>query len=84
MRAADSVFRLEDARETLLNRSAARIQRVFKRHRNKLEYVSVRSFCHEALNNRKERRRESIDREYIGDYINAAGDAEIRGYVNRH
>ena len=67
---------------------ATRIQRFWRRVNGGLEYIKLRDYGHEMLQNRKERRRFSLvgSRRFLGDYLgvgNSGGSGDIiRGSIN--
>ena len=67
---------------------ATRIQRFWRKVNGGLEYIKLRDYGHEVLQNRKERRRYSLvgSRRFLGDYLgvgNRGGSGElIRNSVN--
>ncbi|MCJ1477563.1 class II myosin [Lambiella insularis] len=67
---------------------ATRIQRFWRKVNGGLEYIKLRDYGHEVLQNRKERRRYSLvgSRRFLGDYLgvgNRGGSGElIRNSIN--
>ena len=67
---------------------ATRIQRFWRRVNGGLEFIKLRDYGHEVLQNRKERRRYSLvgSRRFLGDYLgtgNRGGSGElIRSSIN--
>ena len=67
---------------------ATRIQRFWRKLKGGLEYIQLRDYGHEVLQNRKERRRFSLigSRRFLGDYLgvgNRGGSGEvIRNSIN--
>ncbi|CAL4124191.1 unnamed protein product, partial [Meganyctiphanes norvegica] len=65
----ESLYMLEECRERRFDHYARVIQQAFKKHFSKRRLLKERTEASELLVNRKERRRNSLNRNFIGDYI---------------
>uniref|UniRef100_A0A672FZD0 Osteoclast-stimulating factor 1 n=1 Tax=Salarias fasciatus TaxID=181472 RepID=A0A672FZD0_SALFA len=83
IKAPESLFLLEEMRERKFNGYARVIQKAWRKHIAVRKYVKMREEASDVLLNKKERRRNSINRNFVGDYIGTDHHPEIRRFVNR-
>ncbi|XP_072249521.1 LOW QUALITY PROTEIN: myosin IEb [Leuresthes tenuis] len=83
IKAPESLFLLEEMRERKYNGYARVIQKAWRRHIAVRQYVKMREEASDVLLNKKERRRNSINRNFVGDYIGTDHHPEIRQFVGR-
>jgi myosin-1 len=65
----ETIFALEELKNTALHTFAAKIQRAWRRYQSNKKYVKLRQSMGDFLTDKKERRRDSIYRPYVGDYL---------------
>uniref|UniRef100_A0A3Q0RQT0 Osteoclast-stimulating factor 1 n=1 Tax=Amphilophus citrinellus TaxID=61819 RepID=A0A3Q0RQT0_AMPCI len=83
IKAPESLFLLEEMRERKFNWYARVIQKAWRKHIAVRKYVKMREEASDVVLNRKERRRNSINRNFVGDYIGTDNHPEIRQFVGR-
>ncbi|XP_023153829.1 myosin IEb [Amphiprion ocellaris] len=83
IKAPESLFLLEEMRERKYNGYARVIQKAWRKHVAVRKYVKMREEASDILLNKKERRRNSINRNFVGDYIGTDNHPEIRQFVGR-
>ncbi|XP_056141830.1 myosin IEb [Lampris incognitus] len=83
IKAPESLFLLEEMRERKFNGFARLIQKAWRKHIAVRKYVKMREEASDILLNRKERRRNSLNRNFVGDYIGTDNHPEIRQFVGR-
>ncbi|KAM9700192.1 unconventional myosin-Ie-like [Menidia menidia] len=83
IKAPESLFLLEEMRERKFNGYARLIQKAWRKHVAVRKYVKMREEASDVLLNKKERRRNSINRNFVGDYIGTENHPEIRRFVGR-
>ncbi|XP_040899485.1 myosin IEb [Toxotes jaculatrix] len=83
IKAPESLFLLEEMRERKYNGYARVIQKAWRKHVAVRKYVKMREEASDILLNKKERRRNSINRNFVGDYIGTDSHPEIRQFVGR-
>uniref|UniRef100_UPI003AADA64A myosin IEb n=1 Tax=Centroberyx gerrardi TaxID=166262 RepID=UPI003AADA64A len=83
IKAPESLFLLEEMRERKYNGYARVIQKAWRKHIAVRKYVKMREEASDILLNRKERRRNSLNRNFVGDYIGTENHPEIRQFVGR-
>ncbi|XP_029695291.1 myosin IEb [Takifugu rubripes] len=83
IKAPESLFLLEEMRERKFNGYARVIQKAWRKHVAVRKYVKMREEASDILLNKKERRKNSINRNFVGDYIGTDGRPEIRRFVGR-
>ncbi|CAJ1061297.1 myosin IEb [Xyrichtys novacula] len=83
IKAPESLFLLEEMRERKYNGYARVIQKAWRKHIAVRKYVKMREEASDVLLNKKERRRNSLNRNFVGDYIGMDNHPEIRQFVGR-
>ncbi|XP_034029626.1 myosin IEb [Thalassophryne amazonica] len=83
IKAPESLFLLEEMRERKYNGYARVIQKAWRKHIAVRKYVKMREEASDILLNKKERRRNSLNRNFVGDYIGTDNHPEIRQFVGR-
>ncbi|XP_070691108.1 myosin IEb [Pempheris klunzingeri] len=83
IKAPESLFLLEEMRERKYNGYARVIQKAWRKHIAVRKYVKMREEASDVLLNKKDRRRNSINRNFVGDYIGMDNHPEIRQFVGR-
>ncbi|KAK7158029.1 hypothetical protein R3I93_009279 [Phoxinus phoxinus] len=83
IKAPESLFLLEEMRERKYNGYARVIQQAWRKHIAVRKYVRMREEASDLLLNKKERRKNSLNRNFMGDYIGTDNHPEIRQFVGR-
>ncbi|XP_054639094.1 myosin IEb [Dunckerocampus dactyliophorus] len=83
IKAPESLFLLEEMRERKYNGYARVIQKAWRKHIAVRKYVKMREEASDILLNKKERRKNSLNRNFVGDYIGTDSHPEIRQFVGR-
>jgi myosin-1 len=69
IREASSLFHIEDLLDRKLNSAASSVQKMWNRYKKIKYFLRLKSNCHQVVKDRKERRRNSINKDYKGDYM---------------
>ncbi|XP_030213911.1 myosin IEb [Gadus morhua] len=83
VKAPESLFLLEEMRERKFNGYARVIQKAWRKHIAVRKNVKMREEASDVLLNKKERRRNSLNRNFVGDYIGLDNHPEVRQFVGR-
>ncbi|XP_058851209.1 unconventional myosin-Ie isoform X2 [Acipenser ruthenus] len=81
IKAPESLFLLEETRERKYDGYARAIQKAWRKYTARKKYVQMREEASDLLLNRKERRRHSINRNFVGDYIGIDDRPELRQFL---
>ncbi|GAB1300900.1 Myosin-1F-like protein [Apodemus speciosus] len=77
----ESLFLLEEMRERKFDGFARTIQKAWRRHVAVRKYEEMREEASNILLNKKERRRNSINRNFVGDYLGLEERPELRQFL---
>lgn len=69
IRHPETFYALEEMRERKFHESASRIAHAFRSFKLRKYYSNLNDQAYQLLSSKKERRRKSINRAFIGDYI---------------
>ncbi|KAM4014231.1 unconventional myosin-Ie-like isoform 1-T1 [Anomaloglossus baeobatrachus] len=83
IKAPESLFLLEEMRERKYDCFARVIQKAWRKHTAVRKYIRMREEASTIVLNKKQRRRNSINRNFVGDYIGMDGRPELRQFVGR-
>ncbi|XP_072917472.1 myosin IEb isoform X2 [Hemitrygon akajei] len=83
IKAPESLFLLEEMRERKFNNFARVIQKAWRKHIAVRKYVQMREEASDVVLNKKARRRNSINRNFVGDYIGMDSRPELRQFLGR-
>ncbi|XP_069078176.1 unconventional myosin-Ie isoform X2 [Pleurodeles waltl] len=83
IKAPESLFLLEEMRERKYDGYARAIQKAWRKYVARKKYVQMREQASDLLLNKKERRRNSLNRNFIGDYIGMEEHPELRQFVGK-
>lgn len=81
IKAPESLFLCEEARERKYDQYARVIQRAYRRWKARKQFVELREQSVAIVFGKKERKRFSLSREFIGDYIGYHDDPVLRTLV---
>uniref|UniRef100_A0A8D1Q3Q9 Myosin IF n=1 Tax=Sus scrofa TaxID=9823 RepID=A0A8D1Q3Q9_PIG len=79
----ESLFLLEEMRERKFDGFARTIQKAWRRHVAVRKYEEMREEASNILLNKKERRRNSINRNFVGDYLGLEERPELRQFLGK-
>uniref|UniRef100_A0AC34EZQ8 Uncharacterized protein n=1 Tax=Panagrolaimus sp. ES5 TaxID=591445 RepID=A0AC34EZQ8_9BILA len=79
----ESLFLLEEARERKYDSYARTLQKAFKKFVAKKHYMKMKEAASDLLFGRKERRRFSLNRNFVGDYIGIEHNPALQVIVGR-
>lgn len=79
----ESLFLLEEMRERKYDCFARVIQKAFRRYNARKHYARLKEQASDLLFNRKERRRYSLNRNFVGDYIGVEYQPAIQALIGR-
>ncbi|XP_063056781.1 unconventional myosin-If [Engraulis encrasicolus] len=77
----ESLFLLEEMRERKFDSFARTIQKAYRRYIARRKYEQMREEASDILYNSKERRRNSINRNFVGDYLGMEDRPELRQFL---
>ncbi|XP_063737479.1 unconventional myosin-Ie isoform X2 [Eleginops maclovinus] len=83
IKAPESLFLLEETRERKFDGYARTIQKAWRKYMARKKYVQMREEASDLLLNRKERRRHSLNRNFVGDYIGMDDRPELRQFLGK-
>ncbi|XP_007904582.2 LOW QUALITY PROTEIN: unconventional myosin-Ie [Callorhinchus milii] len=83
IKAPESLFLLEEMRERKYDGYARAIQKAWRKYIARKKYVQMREEASNLLLNKKERRRNSINRNFVGDYIGMDDRPELRQFIGK-
>ncbi|KAJ3593607.1 hypothetical protein NHX12_005941 [Muraenolepis orangiensis] len=81
IKAPESLFLLEETRERKFDGYARTIQKAWRKYMARKKYVQMREEACDLLVNHKERRRHSINRNFVGDYLGMDDRPELRQFL---
>uniref|UniRef100_A0A665WNW2 Osteoclast-stimulating factor 1 n=1 Tax=Echeneis naucrates TaxID=173247 RepID=A0A665WNW2_ECHNA len=77
----ESLFLLEEMRERKFDTFARTIQKAWRRYIARKKYEQMREEASDILYNSKERRKNSINRNFVGDYLGLEQRPELRQFL---
>lgn len=83
IKAPESLFMLEELRDRKFNQHARIIQKAFKKYFARRQYEKQKGEASNILFGKKERRRFSINRNFVGDYIGVESRPVLQSLVGR-
>nr|XP_033779765.1 unconventional myosin-Ie-like isoform X2 [Geotrypetes seraphini] len=83
IKAPESLFLLEEMRERKYDGYARVIQKAWRKHVAVRRYIQMRERASDIVLNKKERRRNSINRNFMGDYIGLEGHPELKRFLGK-
>uniref|UniRef100_A0AAY4D9K3 Osteoclast-stimulating factor 1 n=1 Tax=Denticeps clupeoides TaxID=299321 RepID=A0AAY4D9K3_9TELE len=81
IKAPESLFLLEETRERKFDGYARAIQRAWRKYLARKKYVQMREEASDLLLNKKERRKHSLNRNFVGDYLGMDDRPELRQFL---
>ncbi|XP_064474896.1 unconventional myosin-Ie-like [Ornithodoros turicata] len=83
VKAPESLFLLEEMRERRYDQHARVIQKAFRKYFARRQYMRLKQQAADILCGKKERRRFSVNRNFLGDYIGMENRPELRVLVGK-
>uniref|UniRef100_S4R897 Myosin IE n=1 Tax=Petromyzon marinus TaxID=7757 RepID=S4R897_PETMA len=83
VKAPESLFLLEEMRERKYDGYARAIQKAWRKHVAHKRYMKMREEASDILLNKKERRRNSLNRNFVGDYLGLDDRPELRQFLGK-
>ncbi|XP_031555305.1 unconventional myosin-Ie-like isoform X2 [Actinia tenebrosa] len=83
IKAPESLFLLEELRERKFDGYARRIQKAYRMYKHRQYFAELKQQASDILFNKKERRRCSINRNFVGDYIGYDENPALRSLVEK-
>ncbi|TNM91119.1 hypothetical protein fugu_003408 [Takifugu bimaculatus] len=83
IKAPESLFLLEETRDRKFDGYARTIQKAWRKYVARKKYVQMREEASDLLLNRKERRRHSLNRNFVGDYLGMEDRPELRQFLGK-
>ncbi|XP_066913408.1 unconventional myosin-Ie-like [Clytia hemisphaerica] len=79
----ESLFLLEELRERKFDSFARTIQKAYRQYKSRQMFLVLKEEASDILHKRKERRRWSINRNFVGDYIGLDDNPELRKLLEK-
>eukprot|EP00794_Sanderia_malayensis_P009899 gene9900-10912_t len=79
----ESLFLLEELRERKYDSFARTIQKAYRLYKARQQYMKMKQEASDILFNKKERRRGSLNRNFVGDYIGLDDNPAFRALVEK-
>ena len=83
LRKPDTLFSLEENKERLFHDNATRMQRLWRNYKLKRYFIKLRNTSADLLDGRKQRRRLSLNRTFIGDHVNYLDNAQLQEVMKK-
>ncbi|KAJ3223377.1 Unconventional myosin-Ie [Chytriomyces hyalinus] len=84
IKSPESLFLLEEQRDRKFHGFAKVIQRAYRRWKSRKYFLEMRKKAAEVVYNQKERKRFSLNREFIGDYLNFLDNPVLKSLVGKN
>ncbi|KAJ3141915.1 Unconventional myosin-Ie [Physocladia obscura] len=84
IKSPESLFLLEEQRDRKFHGFAKIIQRAYRRWKSRKYFLEMRKKAAEVVYNQKERKRFSLNREFVGDYLNFLDNPVLKALVGKN
>ncbi|KAJ3205417.1 Unconventional myosin-Ie [Entophlyctis luteolus] len=84
IKSPESLFLLEEQRDRKFHGYAKVIQRAYRRWKSRKYFLEMRKKAAEVVYNQKERKRFSLNREFVGDYLNFLDNSVLKSLVGKN
>ena len=81
IKSPESLFLLEEVRDRKYHSYAKVIQRAYRRWKSRKYFLEMRKKAANVMYNNKERKRFSINREFLGDYLNVLDNPVLKSLI---
>jgi len=79
----ESLFLLEELRERKFDGFARRIQKAYRRYKSRKMFMEMKEQASDILLNKKHRRKASLNRNFVGDYIGMEENPALRSLLEK-
>jgi len=83
IKAPESLFLLEEMRDRKFHSFAKKIQKAYRKWKSRKYFIEMRQKAADIVYGKKERKRLSLNREFLGDYIGVADNAILRALISK-
>ncbi|KAJ7385321.1 Unconventional myosin-Ie [Desmophyllum pertusum] len=83
VKAPESLFLLEELRDRKFDGYSRKIQKAYRMYKSRQYFAELKQQASDILFNKKERRRGSINRNFVGDYIGYDDNPALRSLVEK-
>ncbi|KAI8925857.1 P-loop containing nucleoside triphosphate hydrolase protein [Entophlyctis helioformis] len=83
IKSPESLFLLEEQRDRKYHHYAKVIQRAYRRWKSRKYFLEMRKKAADVMVNNKERKRFSLNREFLGDYLNLLDNPVVRNLIGK-
>ena len=84
IKSPESLFLLEEQRDRKYDYYARKIQRMYRRYKSRKYFIEMRKKAADVMYNKKERKRYSINREFLGDYLGFQDNPVLKALVGKN
>ncbi|KAJ3371197.1 Unconventional myosin-Ie [Kappamyces sp. JEL0680] len=81
IKSPESLFLLEESRDRKYHGYAKVIQRAYRRWKSRKYFLEMRKKAADVMYNNKERKRFSLNREFLGDYLNVLDNPVLKNLI---
>ncbi|KAJ3303728.1 Unconventional myosin-Ie [Kappamyces sp. JEL0829] len=81
IKSPESLFLLEESRDRKYHGYAKIIQRAYRRWKSRKYFLEMRKKAADVMYNNKERKRFSLNREFLGDYLNVLDNPVLKNLI---
>ena len=81
IKSPESLFLLEEVRDRKYHSYAKVIQRAYRRWKSRKYFLEMRKKAANVMYNNKERKRFSLNREFLGDYLNVLDNPVLKSLI---
>lgn len=81
IKSPESLFLLEESRDRKYHQCAKVIQRAYRRWKSRKYFLEIRKKAADIMYNQKERKRFSLNREFMGDYLNVLDNPVLKSLI---
>jgi myosin-1 len=81
IKSPESLFLLEESRDRKYHHFAKVIQRAYRRWKSRKYFLEMRKKAADIMHNKKERKRFSLNREFLGDYLNVLDNSVLKALI---
>jgi myosin I len=81
IKSPESLFLLEESRDRKYHTYAKVIQRAYRRWKSRKYFLEMRKKAADIMHTKKERKRFSINREFLGDYLNVLDNPVLKALL---
>ncbi|KAI8809341.1 myosin IF [Cladochytrium replicatum] len=84
IKSPESLFLLEEQRERKYHTFAVKIQRAWRRYKSRKYFLEMRKKAADIMYGKKERKRFSINREFLGDYLGFLDNPVLKSLLGKN